>query len=73
MVNARRPRTVIGLVVLGPKWLQAKARNHKALRNYKIIRDERLSHTARVRLTLVRRSQITADTEQEPGQGRFTT
>jgi hypothetical protein len=37
--------------VLGPEWLQAKARTHKAPRNDKVIRDERLSHAARLRPT----------------------
>jgi hypothetical protein len=49
VVDARGPGTVIGLVVLGPKWLQAEARTHKALRNDKVIRYERLNHTARLR------------------------
>ena len=57
MVDARRPGTVICLVVLGPEWLQAEARTHKALGNDKVIRDERLSHTARLRPTRARRSQ----------------
>ena len=60
MVDARRPGTVICLVVLGPEWLQAEARTHKALGNDKVIRDERLSHTARLRPTRARRSQTFA-------------
>jgi hypothetical protein len=51
MVDARHPGTEIGLVVLGPEWLQAKAGPRQALRNDKVIRDERLSHTARLRPT----------------------
>jgi hypothetical protein len=48
VVNARRPRTVIGLVVLRSKWLQAEARTQKALRSDKVIGHERLSHAARL-------------------------
>lgn len=58
MVDARRPGSVIGLVVLGPEWLQAEARPQKAVGNDKFIRDERLSHTVSVRPTRARRSQI---------------
>jgi hypothetical protein len=49
MVDARHPGTVIGLVVLGSEWLQAEARTYKAPRNDKVIRDEGLSHTTRLR------------------------
>ena len=40
MVDARRPGTVIGLVVLWSERLQAKARSHKAVRNDKVIGHE---------------------------------
>jgi hypothetical protein len=53
VVDARHPGSVIGLVVLRPEWFQAKARTRKAPRNDKIIWDERLSHTARLRPTRV--------------------
>ena len=48
VVDARCPGTVIGLVVLGSEWLQAEARTNEALRNDKVIRDEGLSHAARL-------------------------
>ena len=54
MVDARRPGSVIGLVVPVPEWLQAETRAHQALRNVKVIRDERLSHRARLRLGAAR-------------------
>ena len=46
--NGNETTRVIGLVVLGPERLQPEALPHKALRNDKIIRHRRLSHTPRL-------------------------
>jgi hypothetical protein len=52
---------VIVLVVLGPKWLQPKTRTRKALRDEKVIWDERLSHAARLFLGSHRQGTKTID------------
>jgi hypothetical protein len=51
MLDARRPRAVVGVVVLWSERLQAEARTGEMQRNDVVIRDERGSHIASLQAT----------------------
>jgi hypothetical protein len=46
VLDARHPRTVVGVVVLRSERLQAEARTGQTLRDHEVIRDERADHLA---------------------------
>jgi hypothetical protein len=53
--------------VLRSEGLQAEARTHKPLRNDEVIRDERLSHSTRVRQTCASGARLASASGEQAG------